>query len=79
MTSGEQFRRFWRWWTGELRACVPSGFVRAVNRLRVLPLVLAESDGFTLYPYDGSTWERVAHASHLPFVSRYQAARGALV
>ena len=60
LTTVEQFRRFWRWWTGELRACVPAFLSRAVNRMRVLPLVVPEPIGFTLYRFDGATWQRVA-------------------
>ena len=58
----DQMRRFWRWWTGELAACIPSAFRNWVRRLSVLPMVVAESGGFGVYRYNGKTWTRIATA-----------------
>src|ERR1700754_5230203 len=62
LTAGEQFRRFWRWWTGELAACVPAGFRRWTTRLRVLPLVVPEDGRYVIYRYDGSAWKPTGKA-----------------
>jgi general secretion pathway protein L len=62
-STGEQFRRFWRWWVGELRGCVPSGIVHWLSRLRVAPLVMPEDGGFAVYRFDGAMWQRVARAA----------------
>ncbi|MFS8085858.1 MAG: hypothetical protein ACMG6H_09525, partial [Acidobacteriota bacterium] len=59
---GEQFRRFWRWWGGQLRACVPTGIVHWLSRLRVAPMVLPEGNGLGVYRFDGAVWQRVAKA-----------------
>ena len=60
---GEQFRRFWRWWIGELRQCVPGGIVRWLSRLRVAPLVMPEDGGFGVYRFDGAAWRRIGTAA----------------
>ncbi|MEO8133167.1 MAG: PilN domain-containing protein [Betaproteobacteria bacterium] len=60
VTAGEQFRRFWRWWAGELHAIVPSSIVNLLSRMRVLPMVVAEDRGFAIYRFDGVTWQRLA-------------------
>jgi general secretion pathway protein L len=62
-STGEQFRRFWRWWVGELRECVPTGIVQWLGRLRVAPLVMPEDGGFAVYRFDGARWQRVAKAA----------------
>ncbi len=59
MTIGEQFGRFWRWWTGELRALVPRSILNWTSRMRVVPLVVAEDHGFGIHRFDGMTWQRV--------------------
>jgi len=63
VTLGEQARRFWRWWTGELRACVPGGIVRWMSRVRVLPLVVPEDGGYTIHRFNGAVWQQVAKAA----------------
>lgn len=60
MTIGEQFRRFWRWWTTELRAMVPSSVIHWTSRIRVAPLVVSEDRGFGIYRFDGVAWRRLA-------------------
>ena len=69
----EQIRRFWRWWTGELLACIPAGIRNWSRRLRVLPLVVAEGGGFSIYRYDGKTWKRIATAQGDTAESRVKA------
>jgi len=61
-SAGEQVRHFWRWWTGELRQCVPGPLVRWSTRLSVLPLVVSESNGYSIHRFDGNAWQRVAQA-----------------
>lgn len=63
VSIGEQIRRFWRWWVGELRECVPTGTVHWLSRLRVVPLAVPEDGGFTVYRFDGARWQRVAKAA----------------
>jgi general secretion pathway protein L len=63
-SAGEQVRRFWRWWSGELRECVPSALVRWSTRLSVLPLVVPEgSNGYSIHRFDGEAWRRVGQAT----------------
>ena len=69
----EQSRRFWRWWTGELLACIPAGLRNWSRRLRVLPLVVAEGGGFSIYRYDGKNWKRIATAQGDTAESRVKA------
>jgi len=59
-TPLELARRFWRWWTAELRECIPTRFVAFLTRLSVLPLVVPEGDGYSIYRFDGTNWKRVA-------------------
>lgn len=63
VSMGEQLRRFWRWWLGELRECVPAGIVHWLSRLHAAPLVVAEDGGFAVYRFDGATWHRTAAAA----------------
>ncbi|MEP6702526.1 MAG: PilN domain-containing protein [Betaproteobacteria bacterium] len=63
ITAGEHVRRFWRWWTGELRSCVPASIVHWISRLRVLPLVVPGENEFSIHRFDGSTWRRSGGAS----------------
>lgn len=63
VSIGEQFRRFWRWWVGELRECVPAGIFHWLSRLRVAPLIVPEDGGFAVYRFDGAKWQRVAKAA----------------
>ena len=63
VSIGEQFRRFWRWWVGELRECVPTGIAHWLSRLRVAPLVVPEDGGFAVYRFDGAMWQRVTKAA----------------
>jgi general secretion pathway protein L len=62
-SMGEQFRRFWRWWVGELRDCVPTGIAHWLSRLRVAPLVVPEDGGFAVYRFDGAMWRLVTRAA----------------
>ena len=63
LSIGEQLRRFWRWWIGELRECVPTGIVHWLSRLRVPPLIMPEDGGFAVYRFHGARWQRVAKAA----------------
>ena len=58
----DQVRRFWRWWTSELALLIPAALRNWARRLRVLPLVVAEGGGFSIYRYDGKAWKRIATA-----------------
>ncbi len=63
VSVGEQARRFWRWWRGQLRECVPSGIVRWLSRLSVVPLAVPEDGGYAVYRFDGARWQRVARVN----------------
>ena len=63
VSIGEQVRRFWRWWRGQLRECVPAGIGRWLSRLNVVPLAVPEGGGYSLYRFDGARWQRVASVS----------------
>ncbi|MBK7470959.1 MAG: hypothetical protein IPI73_10405 [Betaproteobacteria bacterium] len=63
VSIGEQVRRFWRWWRGQLRECVPAGIDRWLSRLNVVPLAVPEGGGYSLYRFDGARWQRVASVS----------------
>ena len=63
-SAGEQIRRFWRWWSGELRECVPGALMRWSTRLSVLPLVVPTSgSGYSIHRFDGDAWPRVGQVS----------------
>jgi general secretion pathway protein L len=62
-SAGEQLRRFWRWWSGELRECVPGALVRWSTRLSVVPLVVPESNGYSIHRFDGDAWQRVGQVT----------------
>jgi len=62
-SAGEQVRRFWRWWSGELRECVPGALVRWSTRLSVLPLVVPETNGYSIHRFDGDAWQRVGQVN----------------
>ena len=59
---GEQFRRFWRWWIGELRQCIPGGIVRWLARQRIGALVVPDAAGFGIFRFDGVGWQQVGNA-----------------
>ena len=64
LSPGDQVRRFWRWWTGELVA-LHSGRTSqlgppAFGRCR---WSCSEKGGFGIYRYDGKTWKRIAHGT----------------
>lgn len=62
ISLGEQLRRFWRWWTGELVLCIPAALRNWTRKLRVAPAVLPEDGGFSIYRFNGKTWLRVGQA-----------------
>lgn len=62
MSLGDQIRRFWRWWTGELLLCIPAGLRDWARRLQVIPHVLGDAGGYSVYRFDGKQWQRIATA-----------------